>query len=408
MFNDKYKNFAPTDFDMVISDEAHRSIGGNSRAVFEYFVGYKLGLTATPKDYLKNTTEKDKFDTKNWERRQLLDTYKTFGCESGEPTFRYDLSDGVRDWYLINPLVVDVRTDITTELLSEKGYEFSIEENDTNKTEILKQKDFEKNFSEPTNISFCKVFIENALKDPISVEIGKTIIFCVSQNHTSKITQILNKLATKYFPDKYNSDFAIQIRSNIPFAQEYSQQFTEDKNSLLGNSKWLDNYKTSRARVCCTVGMMTTGYDCQDLLNICLMRPIFSPTDFVQIKGRGTRKYIFKYECKDIKVNKEHFKLFDFFGNCEFFEEKFNYDAKIELPKEKINNLDIEKIDSNFENINNILENFNPDNISYFQENQIGKDGMRIDREFFKRFENKIKNDEFVKNEYSNGNLNNQ
>ena len=53
-FNNKYKKlFSPTDFDLIISDEAHRSIGGNSRAVFEYFVGYKLGLTATPKDYLK-------------------------------------------------------------------------------------------------------------------------------------------------------------------------------------------------------------------------------------------------------------------------------------------------------------------------------------------------------------------
>ncbi len=54
LFNDKYKRlFSPTDFDLVISDEAHRSIGGNARAVFEYFVGYKLGLTATPRDYLK-------------------------------------------------------------------------------------------------------------------------------------------------------------------------------------------------------------------------------------------------------------------------------------------------------------------------------------------------------------------
>ena len=54
LFKNKYKRiFKPTDFDLVISDEAHRSIGGNSRAVFEYFIGYKLGLTATPKDYLK-------------------------------------------------------------------------------------------------------------------------------------------------------------------------------------------------------------------------------------------------------------------------------------------------------------------------------------------------------------------
>jgi len=59
LFNNKYKDlFSPIDFDLVISDEAHRSIGGNSRAVFEYFTGYKLGLTATPKDYLKKVDEK--------------------------------------------------------------------------------------------------------------------------------------------------------------------------------------------------------------------------------------------------------------------------------------------------------------------------------------------------------------
>jgi type I restriction enzyme R subunit len=90
-FNNKYRTlFAPTDFDLLISDEAHRSIGGNSRAVFEYFMGYKLGLTATSKDYLKkiDPAKINARDPREWERRQLLDTYKTFGCESGTPTFR--------------------------------------------------------------------------------------------------------------------------------------------------------------------------------------------------------------------------------------------------------------------------------------------------------------------------------
>jgi len=89
LFNNKYQTlFAPTDFDLVISDEAHRSIGGNARAVFEYFVGYKLGLTATPKDYLKkfDAATPSTRDPREQERRLLLDTYRTFGCETGEPT----------------------------------------------------------------------------------------------------------------------------------------------------------------------------------------------------------------------------------------------------------------------------------------------------------------------------------
>lgn len=127
-YNNKYKTvFKPTDFSLIIADESHRSISGNSRAVFEYFIGYKLGLTATPKDYLKNVDTDDLAanDPRAWERRQLLDTYRTFGCESGEPTFRYSLIDGVNDPdgpYLVNPTVVDARTDITTQLLADEGY----------------------------------------------------------------------------------------------------------------------------------------------------------------------------------------------------------------------------------------------------------------------------------------------
>jgi type I restriction enzyme R subunit len=196
----RYKRlFAPDDFDLVISDEAHRSIGGNSRAVFEYFIGYKLGLTATPKDYLKNINPDtiSENDPRELERRILLDTYKTFGCENGVPTFRYSLVDGVKDGYLVNPIVVDARTDITTQLLSDKGYAVITENEEGNEVqETYMQKDFEKKFfSENTNRVFCKSFMEHALRDPISGEIGKTIIFCVSQNHAAKIAQLLNEFA---------------------------------------------------------------------------------------------------------------------------------------------------------------------------------------------------------------------
>ena len=94
MYNDKYRyDFSPTDFDLIVSDESHRSISGNARAVFEYFHGYKLGLTATPKDYLKgvNLDLVKENDPREVERRMLRDTYVTFGCENGEPTFRYSL-----------------------------------------------------------------------------------------------------------------------------------------------------------------------------------------------------------------------------------------------------------------------------------------------------------------------------
>lgn len=164
-YNNKYKTvFKPTDFSLIIADESHRSISGNSRAVFEYFIGYKLGLTATPKDYLKNVDADDLTanDPRAWERRQLLDTYKTFGCESGEPTFRYSLIDGVNDPdgpYLVNPTVVDARTEITTQLLADKGYAVVShgDEEDTDEEETFFARDFEKKFfSEETNMIFVK------------------------------------------------------------------------------------------------------------------------------------------------------------------------------------------------------------------------------------------------------------
>ena len=148
----------------------------------------------------------------------------------------------------------------------------------------VQTRSFEKRFfSEATNQLFCKTFLENALRDPISGEIGKSIIFAVSQGHAAKLAQILNEMADRMFPGKYQSDFAVQVTSQVASAQQHTINFTN--NNLLGSANFIPTYKTSKARVCVTVGMMTTGYDCPDILNLGLFRPIFSPTDFIQIKG---------------------------------------------------------------------------------------------------------------------------
>jgi len=147
--------------------------------------------------------------------------------------------------------------------------------------------------------------------------------------------------------------------------------------------------------------MMTTGYDCPDILNIALMRPIFSPTDFIQIKGRGTRKHNFAGSLMDnslradvLNPEKKVFKLFDFFANCEYFEEKFNYDEIIKLPR---------------------LSHAPPpetpeppppppggyvypgkDEVTNIHDKPIGFEGMKIDRMFFNTFEDKLRNDHFI------------
>ena len=406
LFNEKYRRlFSPTDFDLVISDEAHRSIGGNARAVFEYFVGYKLGLTATPKDYLKqfdgaNPTTRD---PRELERRLLLDTYRTFGCESGDPTFRYSLLDGVREGFLINPVVVDARTDITTQLLSDEGYSImAVTENEEDTEQTFYQKDFEKNFfSDPTNRVFCETFLNNALRDPISGEIGKSIVFAVSQNHAANLTQVLNELADRMFPGKYQSDFAVQVTSLVPKAQQFTINFAN--NNLMGSANFIDSYRTSKARVCVTVGMMTTGYDCEDILNLGLLRPIFSPQDFVQIKGRGTRKYNFMRQLFDPAMKesvkepeKTCYKLFDFFANCEYFEERFNYDEVIKLPRPRIGTGG-EGPEPPLPPPISTYESTSPDKILSMVAEQIGPLGMKIDRMFFEKFEDKVKDDPTLK-----------
>lgn len=391
--NNKYRRlFTPTDFDLVISDEAHRSISGNSRAVFEYFVGYKLGLTATPRDYLKNLDARtvSEKDPRAWEKRQLLDTYVTFGCGSGDPTFRYSLLDGVRDGFLVNPIVADARTEITTQLLSDEGYAVMAENEEGEEVEeTFFQRDFERRFfSEKTNRIFCETFLQHALRDPVSGEIGKGIVFCVSQKHASRITQMLNLLASALFPGKYHSDFAIQITSNVTNAQQFAANFAN--NNLSGHTQFLDGYKSSKARVCVTVGMMTTGYDCRDLLNICLMRPVFSPTDFIQIKGRGTRRFSFQYHYghEELRQEKEAFKFFDFFANCEYFEKKFKYDEVLKLPRPATRDggadepppPPIEGFESGIH-----------DPLKTLHETAVGVKGMRVDREFFGTFVEKVK-----------------
>lgn len=395
-YNNKYlKIFTPTDFDLIISDEAHRSISGSNRMIFEYFIAYKLGLTATPKDYLKNLGKSTVWekDPRELEKRQLLSTYQAFGCESGDPTFRYSLLDGVGDPdgpYLVNPTVINCKTDITTDLLSKEGYAVDLTGEDGETEEVIyKGSSFERKFfSEDTNRAFCEAFMQNAIRDPISGEIGKTIFFCVSRHHASKITTLLNDIARTMFPGKYQSDFALQITSDIPSAQQFTINFANG--NLNGYTNWKEWYKSSKTRVCVTVGMMTTGYDCEDILNLALARPIFSPSDFVQMKWRWTRTFTFDFSGK--KVSKKEFKLFDFFENYKYFEEEYPYDEVLSLPKISSKLVEDTKPVFAIESTDGVYESSEKDYITVYDESQIGSEGMRIDRELYiGRFEKTLK-----------------
>ena len=277
-------------------------------------------------------------------------------------------------------------------MLSDEGYAITVPASEEGEeTELVfSRQDYEKKFfSDETNLSFVRCFLDNAKCDPLTGEVGKTIFFAVRRPHATKLAQLLNEEATRRWPKEYaaGSTFAMQVTSGIPGAQQMTIDFAN--NNLSGKSKWRENqfrdYNTSRTRVCVTVGMMTTGYDCEDILNVVLARPIMSPTDFIQIKGRGTRLFTFKHQDgeNEQRIDKNGFGLFDFFANCEYFEEDFNYDQKLIPPREPVppgpngggggGGIRIDTLTST-----------SPDPIKDVARDEIGVFGMRIDREMYR------------------------
>jgi type I restriction enzyme, R subunit len=311
MVDRRYREeFTPFHFDLVINDEAHRSIYGDAREVVQFFQATRIGLTATPKAYLKNIDiEKlGRENPKALEARELRDTYRYFGCEPGFPTFRYDIVDAVKDPegpFLCMPRIVDIRSEITTQALDEKGWAVVVNEQEEN----FKVQDLERKiFTPERNRVMCEWFLKQAQRDPAG-NLGKSIIFAVNQTHASNLTKILNKM---------QPGVAVTITSRIPDASSISKDFRDGRRP---------------EPVAVSVDMLSTGYNCRDLLNVVLMRPIFSPTEYIQIKGRGTR--LFTFRVGSTEYEKKVFFLLDFCAVAEYFEEKYDYTIPLPLPRPK-------------------------------------------------------------------------
>ena len=311
MVDRRYREeFTPFYFDLVVNDEAHRSIYGDAREVVQFFQATRVGLTATPKAYLKNIDIQrlGRENPKALEARELRDTYHYFGCEPGFPTFRYDIIDAVQDAegpFLCMPKIFDVRSDITTQALDEKGWAVVINEQE----ESYKVQDLERKiFTPERNRVMCEAFLKHAQRDPAG-QIGKSIIFAVNQTHATSLTKILDRL---------QPGLAVTITSRIPGASGIAKGFRDGLRS---------------ERVAVSVDMLSTGYNCRDLLNVVLMRPIFSPTEYIQIKGRGTRRYTFRIG--NTEYEKQFYFLLDFCAVAEYFEEKYDYTQPLKLPRPK-------------------------------------------------------------------------
>jgi len=310
MVDRRYREeFTPFHFDLVVNDEAHRSIYGDAREVVQFFQATRVGLTATPKAYLKNVDigKLGQENPKALEARQLRDTYWYFGCEPGFPTYRYDIIDAVKDPegpFLCLPKIFDLRSDITTQALDESGWSVVINEQEEN----YKIQDLERKIFTPArNQLMCESFLKEAQRDPEGA-IGKSIIFAVNQTHATTLTKIFNAL---------QPGVALTITSRIPDSSNLAKEFRDGKRS---------------ERIAVSVDMLSTGYNCRDLLSIGLMRPIFSPTEYIQIKGRGTRLFTFKVG--HTSYEKKNFFIMDFCAVAEYFEEQYDYSAPLVLPRE--------------------------------------------------------------------------
>jgi type I restriction enzyme R subunit len=311
MVDRRYREeFTPFYFDLVINDEAHRSIYGDAREVVQFFQATRVGLTATPKAYLKNINIKqlEAENPKALEARQLRDTYNYFGCQPGLPTYRYDIIDAVTDPegpFLCLPKIIDIRSNITTQALAEGGWAVVVNEQEEN----FKIKDLERKvFTPGRNRVMCEAFLKEAQRDPAG-KIGKSIVFAVNQTHATALTKIFNEL---------EPNIAVTITSRIKDASSIAKDFRDGRRV---------------ERIAVSVDMLSTGYNCRDVLNIGLMRPIFSPTEYIQIKGRGTRLYTFKIG--HTEYEKKNFFLLDFCAVAEYFEETYDYTVPLSVPREK-------------------------------------------------------------------------
>ena len=279
------KLFTCGHFDLVVCDEAHRSIYNKYRDIFNYFDAPLVGLTATPKD------EIDK------------NTYEVFELESGVPTYGYELAQAVKDGYLVDFMSVETKLKfieqgiVYDELSEEEKAEYEekfIDENDELPEKIMSSALNEWVFNEDTIRQVLHVLMTEGIKIDYGQKLGKTIIFAKNHRHAEKIYEIFNK----EYP--HLPGFAKVIDNKINYAQDLIDQFSDPK---------------KLPQIAISVDMLDTGIDVPECLNLVFFKKVMSKAKFWQMIGRGTRL------CEGLidGENKSKFYIFDFCGNFEFF-----------------------------------------------------------------------------------------
>lgn len=287
-FNDNGRILGVGYFDLVIVDEAHRSIYKKYRALFDYFDAFLVGLTATPRNEVHR------------------DTYRIFDLEPGVPSFAYELSDAINDGYLVPPVGVEVPfkflqqgvkyEDLTPEEQEEYEDKFIDDETGEIPPQINAAALNQWLFNENTVDRVLEILMERGLKIEGGDILGKTIIFARNHKHADFIV----KRFDKNYPH-YQGKFAQIIDSHDDYAQDLLDQF------------YLPNKQPT---IAVSVDMLDTGVDIPEVVNLVFFKPVYSGVKFNQMIGRGTRLCLNLF---GIGQDKTHFLIFDLCSNFEFF-----------------------------------------------------------------------------------------
>jgi len=285
---DGQRLFTPAHFDLIIMDEAHRSIFKKYRAIFEYFDGILVGLTATPK------TEVDR------------NTYDFFEMESGVPTYAYDYDTAVEKDHVLVPYrnwevtLKFLQEGITYDQLSAEDkdrYEEDFTDEEGMRPDFIPSPEVNKHiFNQHTVDTVLEDLMTKGLRVAGGDRLGKTIIFAQNKKHAQFILDRFNLL----YP-QYRGSFAQRVVCDDNYAQ-----------SIIDDFKKPDK----EPHIAVSVDMMDTGIDVPEIVNLVFFKRVRSKAKFWQMIGRGTRL------CKNLfgeGEDKAYFMIFDYLGNFEFF-----------------------------------------------------------------------------------------
>ncbi|MEO5370926.1 MAG: DEAD/DEAH box helicase family protein [Magnetococcus sp. DMHC-1] len=277
-------------FDLIIADESHRSIYNRYRDLFFYFDALQVGLTATPVGMINRNT------------------FRLFGCEDDDPTFNYDFSRAVEEGHLVpfelfTHTTEFLRRGIRYEQLSEAQRQQLEDDGEDPESFDYDAGQVDKAvFNKDTNKHVLRNLMENGLRESTGTHPGKTILFARNHKHAVLLSQLFDEL----YP-QYGGGFCQVIDTYDPRAEQLIDDFKG-----VGSNPGLT--------IAISVDMLDTGIDVPEVVNLVFAKPVKSRVKFWQMIGRGTRL------CSELfgpGQHKRHFRIFDHWGNFEFFAEAF-------------------------------------------------------------------------------------